>query len=97
MRDSLDPVDDLGALTSSGTSREGRGPTQVRKILIMVENLPVPLDRRVWMEATTLVEAGYGVSIISPMGRGWDTPYEVIDGVHVYRFPEPPEAHSGNR
>lgn len=66
-----------------------------RRILIVVENLPVPLDRRVWLEAVTLVEAGYQVSIICPTGRGWDSLYEVIDGVHIYRHPAPPEAHSG--
>jgi glycosyltransferase involved in cell wall biosynthesis len=66
-----------------------------RHILIVVENLPVPLDRRVWLEATTLVKSGYEVSVISPMGRGWVKPYEVIDGVHIYRHTEPPEAHSG--
>ena len=67
----------------------------LRRVLIVVENLPVPLDRRVWLEATTLTEAGYHVSIICPTGRGWDAPYEEIDGVHIYRYPEPPEAHSG--
>jgi len=66
-----------------------------RHILIVVENLPVPLDRRVWLEATTLIREGYEVSVISPMGRGWTKPYEVIDGVHIYRHSEPPEAHSG--
>lgn len=66
-----------------------------RRILIVVENLPVPLDRRVWLEATTLQKAGYEVSVISPMGRGWDEPFEVIEGVHIYRHSEPPEAHSG--
>lgn len=66
-----------------------------RRILIVVENLPVPLDRRVWLEATTLQAAGYDVSVICPMGRGWDKPYEVIEGVHIYRHSEPPEAHSG--
>jgi len=66
-----------------------------RSVLIVVENLPVPMDRRVWLEATTLVAAGYRVSVICPTGRGWDAPYEVIDGVHIYRYPEPPEAHSG--
>ncbi len=68
---------------------------QDHHILIVVENLPVPLDRRVWLEATSLKNAGYEVSIISPMGRGWDAPYEVIDGVHIYRHPLPLEAHSG--
>lgn len=66
-----------------------------RKVLIVVENLPVPLDRRVWLEATTLVAHGYEVSVICPTGRGWDAPYEEIEGVHIYRYPEPPEAHSG--
>ncbi len=68
---------------------------EARRVLIVVENLPVPLDRRVWLEATTLVNAGYQVSVICPMGRGWDKAYEEIDGVHIYRYPAPPEAHSG--
>lgn len=68
-----------------------------RRILIVVENLPVPLDRRVWLESQALVAAGYQVSVICPMGRGWDAPCEVIDGVHIYRHPAPPEAHSGAR
>ena len=66
-----------------------------RRVLIVVENLPVPLDRRVWLEATSLTEAGYLVSVICPMGRGWTAPYEEIQGVHIYRYPEPVEAHSG--
>ncbi|MFV0490442.1 MAG: glycosyltransferase family 4 protein [Pseudorhodobacter sp.] len=67
----------------------------LRRVLIVVQNLPVPLDRRVWLEATSLTEAGYLVSVICPMGRGWTKAYEEIDGVHIYRYPEPPEAHSG--
>ena len=66
-----------------------------RRVLIVVENLPVPLDRRVWLEATTLVAHGYQVSVICPTGRGWDGLREEIEGVHIYRYPEPPEAHSG--
>ncbi len=66
-----------------------------RRVLIVVENLPVPLDRRVWLEATTLVAHGYQVSVICPTGRGWTAPYEEIEGVHIYRYPEPHEAHSG--
>lgn len=66
-----------------------------RHVLIVVENLPVPLDRRVWLEATSLRQAGYDVSVICPMGKGWTAAYEVIDGVHIYRHPAPPEAHSG--
>jgi glycosyltransferase involved in cell wall biosynthesis len=59
----------------------------VRRILIIVENLPVPFDRRVWAEATSLVAAGHQVSVISPMLKGYDAPYEEIDGVHIYRHP----------
>lgn len=56
-------------------------------VLIIVENLPVPFDRRVWAEATTLAAAGYKVSVISPMLKGFDAPFEVIDGVRIYRHP----------
>ena len=56
-----------------------------RKVLIIVENLPVPFDRRVWSEATTLADAGYQVSVISPKMNGYVADYEMIDGVHVYR------------
>ena len=66
-----------------------------RRVLIVVENLPVPLDRRVWLEAAALTAAGYQVSVICPMGRGWTKAREVIEGVHIYRYREPPEAHSG--
>lgn len=68
---------------------------KTRRILIVVENLPVPLDRRVWLEATTLKAAGYEVSVICPTGKGWVAPYEEIEGIHIYRYPEPVEAHSG--
>lgn len=70
-------------MASTGEAGRGAG----RRVLIVVENLPVPFDRRVWAEATTLVEAGYQVSVISPMMKGFTEPYEVIDGVHVYRHP----------
>ena len=60
-----------------------------RRVLIVVENLPVPFDRRVWAEATTLAAAGYTVSVICPMGKGYAAEYELLDGVHVYRHPLP--------
>lgn len=69
--------------------------SKARRVLIVVENLPVPLDRRVWLEATSLTAAGYEVSVICPTGRGWDKHHEVIEGIHIYRYPEPVEAHSG--
>ncbi len=66
-------------------------PLAGRKVLIIVENLPVPFDRRVWLEATTLRKAGAEVSVICPMAKGYTAPYEVIDGIHVYRHPLPTE------
>lgn len=59
-----------------------------KKILILVENLPVPLDRRVWMEAMTLEEAGYRVSVICPKGE-YTRFYEVIQNISIYRYPLP--------
>jgi glycosyltransferase involved in cell wall biosynthesis len=61
--------------------------SRARRILIIVENLPVPFDRRVWNEATTLVQAGYEVSVICPVGSGAVARREIIDGVHIYRHP----------
>jgi glycosyltransferase involved in cell wall biosynthesis len=63
-------------------------------VLIIVENLPVPLDRRVWMEATTLSAAGYRVSVICPTGSGYDALRETLDGIAIYRHPLPPEQSS---
>jgi len=59
-------------------------------ILIIVENLPVPFDRRVWLESTTLRSAGYDVSVICPQGGDFTEEYEKIDGVDIYRYPPPP-------
>ena len=50
------------------------------RVLILVENLPVPLDRRVWQEACALRDAGYEVCIVCPQMRGYVAPEEVIDG-----------------
>ncbi|MFZ2116786.1 MAG: glycosyltransferase, partial [Pseudonocardiaceae bacterium] len=59
-------------------------------VLIIVQNLPVPLDRRVWMECQALRESDYAVSVICPKGPG-DPRYEVIDDVHLYKYrPAPP-------
>jgi glycosyltransferase involved in cell wall biosynthesis len=63
--------------------------TRRRRVLIIVENLPVPFDRRVWNEATTLTDAGYEVSVICPTGSGAEARYEVIDGIHIFRHPLP--------
>lgn len=60
------------------------------KVLIIVENLPVPNDRRVWLEATTLRDAGYKVSVISIKGKNATRSFEILEGIHLYRYPAPP-------
>jgi glycosyltransferase involved in cell wall biosynthesis len=62
-----------------------------RRVLILVENLPSPFDRRVWQEATTLQVNGYEVSIACPTGKGYEKHYECIDSVHIYRYDLPAE------
>jgi glycosyltransferase involved in cell wall biosynthesis len=61
------------------------------RILIVVENVPVLRDRRVWQECLALVAAGYRVSVISPMGAG-EPRVEYLEGVALYRYPPAPEA-----
>ncbi|MFM9941806.1 MAG: glycosyltransferase family 4 protein [Hyphomicrobiaceae bacterium] len=61
-------------------------------VLIVVENLTVPVDRRVWQEATTLRDAGYTVSVVCPKGGKYQDAYELLDGIHVFRHPMPIEA-----
>jgi glycosyltransferase involved in cell wall biosynthesis len=65
-----------------------------RKVLIIVENLPVPFDGRVWKEASCLREAGYDVTVLCPRGKGYMRLYEKIEGVHIYRHPMPTEGNS---
>ena len=60
-------------------------------MLIIVENLPVPFDRRVWSEATTLSRHGYDVTIICPKGPHATASFEVIEGINIYRHWLPTE------
>ena len=64
-----------------------------KHVLIVIENLPAPFDRRVWQEATTLKESGADVSIICPQMKGYDKRFERIDGIDIYRHPLPIEGH----
>lgn len=62
------------------------------RVLIIVENLTLPLDRRVWQEAKTLRDAGYTVSVICPRGGKYTASYELLEGIHIFRHPLPVEA-----
>ena len=67
-------------------------PLAGKGVLIIVENLPLPFDRRVWQEARTLAAAGATVSVICPKGKGFEGSYECLEGVHIHRHPLPIEA-----
>lgn len=66
------------AHASNGMARRAR-------VLILVQNLPVPFDRRVWLECRTLSQAGFGVAVVCPKGPG-DPSYAVLDGVELYKY-----------
>lgn len=67
-------------------------PLDGRRVLIVVENLPVPFDRRVWMEARTLRAAGAKVSVICPTGKGHEEGFETLEGIDIYRHTLPLDA-----
>ena len=69
-------------------------PLRGKRVLILVENLPVPFDRRVWQEARTLTAAGAQVAVICPTGKDFTAYYEEIEGIHVYRHDLPVDASS---
>jgi glycosyltransferase involved in cell wall biosynthesis len=57
-----------------------------------VQNLPVPFDRRVWLEAASLTKAGYAVSVICPKAKGYNASFETLEGIDIYRYGLPIEA-----
>ena len=65
-----------------------------KKVLIVVENLPVPFDTRVWKEAISLHRADYDVTVLCPKGKGYSKGYELLEGIHVYRHPMPKEGNT---
>ncbi|MFC7404884.1 glycosyltransferase family 4 protein [Georgenia alba] len=75
-------------LTTPRLQRDPRRP----RVLILVENLAVPFDRRVWQEALSLRDAGYDVNVICPRSAQHPTAHEVLEGVHIYRYASPVEA-----
>src|SRR5262245_55418339 len=74
----------------AGMSHNG-GCVHESHVLIVVQNLPVPLDRRVWLKCQALRAHGYTVSVICPKGPG-DPARETLDGVHIYKYRPAPAA-----
>jgi glycosyltransferase involved in cell wall biosynthesis len=55
---------------------------------MLVENISVPSDRRVWPECQALRDAGYEVVVVCPQGEDDDRlPFERHEGVEIHRFP----------
>lgn len=67
------------------------GPARRRRATLLVQNLPVPLDRRVWLEACALRDAGWSVAIVAhrAAGQRW---HEALEGIECCRYPAPPQA-----
>jgi glycosyltransferase involved in cell wall biosynthesis len=64
-----------------------RGAPAAARVLILLQNEPVPSDRHVWNEATALTRAGYEVTVVCPTGERRDrSPHETIDGVAIHRY-----------
>jgi glycosyltransferase involved in cell wall biosynthesis len=63
-----------------------------RHVLILVQNLPVPFDRRVWQEALALVAAGYDVHVVCPRTKQHPRRRETLNGIRIYRYWPGPEA-----
>jgi glycosyltransferase involved in cell wall biosynthesis len=77
---------DLISVSLDTSERRGR-------VLIIVENCPVPPDRRVWYEATALSRNGYEVSVVCPKGKNASKSFEVVDGISIYRHWLPGEGN----
>jgi glycosyltransferase involved in cell wall biosynthesis len=79
----------MPASAGSGASKSARSR---KRALILVEDLPVPFDRRVWREAQTLRDAGWKVTVVCPRGDGARRWHERIDRIEVFRYPLPTTA-----
>jgi glycosyltransferase involved in cell wall biosynthesis len=66
-------------------------PTGTARALIIIQNLHVPFDRRVWLECQSLRRAGYDVTVVCPAGAD-STPHEVIDGIEVFTYRSRPSS-----
>ncbi|HET7304443.1 MAG TPA: glycosyltransferase family 4 protein [Segeticoccus sp.] len=62
------------------------------RVLVIVQNLPVPFDRRVWLECQSLRRAGYDVTVVCPQGEGTGAE-QTVEGVRILAYP--PYASNG--
>jgi glycosyltransferase involved in cell wall biosynthesis len=83
-----------GAARRSGRSRRGTTPRRRERVLILVQNLSVPFDRRVWLECQSLIAAGFRVAVVCPKAPG-DPTYYRLNGVDLYKYPSYAPGTSG--
>src|SRR5277367_2350350 len=74
-------------MSAPSVARAAASLSKRRRVLLVVENLPVPYDRRVWQEALALKAAGFEVSVISPASTRHPKLNELLEGVQIYRDP----------
>jgi glycosyltransferase involved in cell wall biosynthesis len=86
-------MDSAPIMTDTAPQHQPPGLTRHRgRVLIIVQDLPVPYDRRTWLEATTLRRAGYVVSVICPQAEGFRQSRECLEDIDIYRYSLPFEA-----
>jgi len=75
--------------TAQRTTRErpteSKSPRTRGRVLILVQNLSVPFDRRVWLECVSLIDAGFRVAVVCPKAPG-DPPYARLNGVEMFKY-----------
>src|SRR4051794_40440845 len=82
-------MDDHDARRKIRETGAGMRHASGKRVLMLLENNPYPLDARVRREAQALLAAGYQVTVVSPRNRD-QSAYEVVEGVRNYRYPAPP-------
>jgi glycosyltransferase involved in cell wall biosynthesis len=76
-----------GGAAPPGIGDGGVRPVAGERVLILLQNEPLPSDRHVWNESRSLVRAGYDVSVVCPTGEARDRlPCEEIEGVKIHRY-----------
>jgi glycosyltransferase involved in cell wall biosynthesis len=91
-RGTSEPAQVIPSDTADDARVQAKRVTKGRRVLIIVENLPCPFDRRVWQEARALAANGYTVSIICPKAPAFEASYERLDNIDIYRHSLPNEA-----
>jgi glycosyltransferase involved in cell wall biosynthesis len=88
----------IGRLTTHHKTRKRRvgrkSPRAARRVLILVQNLSVPFDRRVWLECQSLIDSGFRVAVVCPKAPG-DPTYYRLKGVDLYKYPSYAPGTSG--